>query len=173
MLLSAGADERLCVINTENTEEFETVATYRKKFGQIQHMVSMASSGYEPDEGKLIASSSDKNIRIIDLNENGQIISKIPNKDGPINYLKIHSSSNFLLMADTSNKVKLWDIRTGDNVSTFHEQMNNISCIEHLDNDAFLTSSRNGLISIWDYRMTDKCLKSNVIQEKELPDEDE
>ena len=60
VLISAGADERLCLINTENTEDFETVTSFKKKFGNIQDMVSMASNGYELDETKLITASTDK-----------------------------------------------------------------------------------------------------------------
>mmetsp|Transcript_33502 Transcript_33502/g.32962 ORF Transcript_33502/g.32962 Transcript_33502/m.32962 type:complete len:86 (+) Transcript_33502:327-584(+) len=82
-------------------------------------MVSLASSGYELDEAKLITSSLDRKIRVIDLNNDGKVISDFSNPDGKANCLKMHNSSNFLLIADDSKKIKLWDINSGKIVSTF------------------------------------------------------
>ena len=45
-------------------------------------MVSMASSGYEIDEAKLITYSLDRQIRVVDLNETGKVITNFYNKDG-------------------------------------------------------------------------------------------
>ena len=104
---------------------------------------------------------------MVDLNENGKIVSSFHNQDGQISSLKMHNTSNFILWADSSNKIKLWDIKSGKIVSTFTDEVGDKTCIAQFDNDTFITSSRDGLISMWDYRMTAKSLRSNIIRDLE------
>lgn len=91
-------------------------------YGAINHVISMSTGGYNIDEAKLITGSSDKIIRFIDLNSNGRVISQIKNEN-PVKYLKMHESGDYLLMADTSNIVKLFDVRSCTLVSSFKDNL--------------------------------------------------
>ncbi|CAI2373701.1 unnamed protein product [Moneuplotes crassus] len=168
VLVSAGADQRLCLVNTENTEEFDTLAIFRRRYGNVNQMISMASGGFEMDEAKLFTASLDKKILLIDLNNHGDIISEFYNPDGNINCFKMQTSNNFLLIADCSSKVKLWDVKSGKTVNSFNGPGRSKTCIENYDNDCFITTSNDGILSIWDYRMPKKPVKSSLIKDNNL-----
>ena len=122
LLVSSGADQRLAVTNVFNSEEFETVRSFRKTFGTINHIISMNTNGFEIDECKIIIGSNDKTIRLIDLNSPDKVVTKMINNDSSIRYLKLHSSNNYLMTADSTNSIKLWDIRTSSQVSSFKDK---------------------------------------------------
>jgi WD40 repeat protein len=111
VLISSGADQRICITKSTENEDFEIVKTYRKKFGFVNNIVSMSSDGYDIDETKCILGTSDSKLKIVDFNNNAKLISQI-NNESPVQYLKMHNSSNYIAVADTTNTVKLYDVRS-------------------------------------------------------------
>jgi WD40 repeat protein len=143
VLISSGADQRICITKSTENEDFEIVKTYRKKFGFVNNIVSMSSDGYDIDETKCILGTSDSKLKIVDFNNNAKLISQI-NNESPVQYLKMHNSSNYIAVADTTNTVKLYDVRSWKLANTFKDSSGGkITWIEHFDNDTFMTSSED------------------------------
>lgn len=82
----------------------------------------MSSDGYDIDETKCILGTSDRKLKIVDFNDNAKLISEI-NNESPVQYLKMHNSSNYIVAAaDTTDTMKLYDLRTSKLASSFKEK---------------------------------------------------
>lgn len=165
--MSAGADQRLQITNVKHPESLEVVKSYKRTFGHINHAVSMGATGFEVDENKILTGSSDGKTRLLDLNSPDKIVNSVIENSHPIKYLKVHPSGNFVTMADTTSTVKLWDIRGKNMISAFQEQGKAKTCIENVSQDTFMTSSEDGRLTLWDYRMPDRAVQTSTIIDKE------
>lgn len=141
------------MISTKDSDDFQTTKSIRNTFGFVNHITSMSTTGYEADENKMLTGSSDGKIRIADLNSNAKIVNTIDNQGCSIRHMKMQDSTGYLLVADMSNTVKLWDLRSCSLISSYKDKGGHKTCIDTYKSDSFITSSEDGLLSIWDYRV--------------------
>ena len=65
----------------------------------------------------------------------------------------------WLISGDTSGLIKVWNLKTFENIKVIESHTSKILLLKSLENNQLLSCSRNNVIKIWDLNFFD-CVKS-------------
>jgi len=133
-----------------------------------QFLFSLHGSSVQPDEDEdqfscralrfsfdgqyLFNGSADKSINVIDLNTSKLVYSLADAHTSGISTMTIHKEYN-LITGDDEGVIKLWDLRTKNNVHEWNENEDFISEFAiHSDGNTLLAAGGDGYLSVLDIR---------------------
>jgi len=106
---------------------------------------------FSPDGKFLIAGSSDKSLRVMDL-DTGQFVFTLPKAHkSPLNVMKTWLDYS-LLTGDDDGEIKMWDLRSKSVVATWNDNEDYISDMVICDDKFLLAPSGDGFLSVFNLR---------------------
>ena len=173
MLVSSGADNRVWFTKIKDDGKFETVKSYRNKFGNVSWI-----SELDTHNQNIAIGSLNGKISVFDVDKQDGKVLRTINNQSSITSMKYHSTSKTILVGSNNDWVKLWDLRTNTWIGKFEDNKDKhnskITSIDVINSDMFVTSSVEGKIDLWDIRMTYKMMNSisliNEFEQENQPD---
>lgn len=138
---------------------FDHSLIHEKNIFSSGHSGGAWSAVYSPDRKMFLSASSDKTIKIWDI-EIGECIKTFKGHSDSINSVMHAPCSRKILSASNDKTIKVWNIETGDCVKTYLGHSDKInSAVYSSDGKKILSASDDKTIKVWDVE-TGNCIKT-------------
>lgn len=112
---------------------------------------------YSPNEKCIISASSDKTIRIWELNSSTKpttsCLKTLKGHSAGVNYASFNKDGNRIVSASKDHSVRIWDVDTGDCVDSLINNAGSVICSSFSSNGRYILSSSGcGNVAIWDLK---------------------
>ncbi|OAF69074.1 WD repeat-containing protein 48 [Intoshia linei] len=161
-LISASND---FTVKVWNTDTLSCISTIRN------HTDYVTCLSYSAFSNKFVSGSLDKTILIWDLSEyNSAAKSRLEcirsSTKNSIYSIDIFKSGNVIISGDSSNTVRLTDLRDGVSRMELHGHTSTVKCVSHVeDNNLIISGGSDGMLIVWDMRQN-KLLSKKYLHER-------
>ena len=110
------------------------------------------SVAYSPDGKTLVAGSSDKMVRIWDI-ESGECLTKLVGHTGTVNSVVYSPDGQTLATGSDDNTVRIWDVQSWQVIKEFVGHSRGVTSVSYSpDGQTLATGSADNTVRVWDVR---------------------
>lgn len=129
------------------------------------HTSQVNSASYSPDENTIISASSDKTVKIWDLNSTKDnktsCLKTIKGHHGGVNYASFDKEGRKIVSASKDHSIRVWNINSGKCIDSLINNAGSVLCSTFSSNGQYvLASSAWGNVILWDLK-NDTCYSFN------------